>query len=367
MVKRTCTLLLALSAIASPVRAEQPAEKPAAPAAATPKVHHAPVSLAKAHQALVIRADIEHPELVKRALLVYRTVNEDFREVELLRASEGPYAATIPEADVAWPSLGYSLELELVSGGRIAAFASRSEPYTIQVPEDLMDVRERALHTRLGGRRSVFAATGEYVDFGRSETNVPGVSSVRDHYWRVEGSYTYRPLRVVTEFSIRLGIVRGTAPVPVRELAPGQSEADRFDVGLNYGAPTVRFRLHDQVHLEGELLASVTEVGFSAGTGGALLLGDPYGTKLTLGFESIATFGNRFFSRMDVVAMQGVSIAPVIEVTNMPSAEQYGVRLLGEVSIDMGSGFSTALRGGYQARLATSGGPSAGATLGYAF
>jgi hypothetical protein len=57
----------------------------------------------------------------------------------------------------------------------------------------------------------------------------------------------------------------------------------------------------------------------------------------------------------------------VIEVTNMPSAEEYGVRLLGEVSFELAGGFSLAARGGYQARVANSGGPSGGATLSYAF
>ena len=97
------------------------------------------------------------------------------------------------------------------------------------------------------------------------------------------------------------------------------------------------------------------------------MLGDPYGSKLTLGFETIQVFGTRFFSRMDVVASDCIIVAPIIEVTNMPSADQYGVRLLGEVAVEVGGGFSAALKGGYQARAATSGGPSGGATLSYAF
>jgi len=357
------------AAEAGPAPSEEPAK--AAPSLAMPKVHHAPASMATAHQTLSVRADIEHPHLVKRALLVFRSgADSKLQEVELLRASDGPYLAEVPAENVRWPSLSYAIELELLSGQRVAAFASRSEPFTVQVPEDLMDVRERALDQRLGGRRSVFAATGEYVDFGRSKVspNPGGKVSVRDRYFRLEGSYTYRPLRLVTEFSIRLGLVRGTAPVlGDRELPKGRSERERFDVGLNYGAPTVRFRFHDQVHFEAELLSSITEQGFAVGTGSALLLGDPYGNKLTFGFETIQDFGSRFYARMDVTATDRVILGPVIEVTNMPSAEDYGVRLLGELALDMGGGFATALRGGYQARLATSGGPSAGATLSYAF
>lgn len=357
-----------------PAKAAGPApaaEAPKAQPPMTPKVHHAPESLATAHEPFAVRADIEHPHLVKRALLVYRTASDQrLREVEMLRASDGPYRAEVPAADVSWPSLSYTIELELVAGPRLAAFASRSDLFTVQVPENLMDIRERALDQRLGGRRSVFAGTGEYVDFGSSKVspNPGGKTSVRDRYFRIEGSYTYRPLRVVTEFSIRLGLVRGTAPVlGDRELPEGRTEGERYDVGLNYGAPTVRFRLHDQVHLEIEGLSSITETGFAMGGGSALLLGDPYGNKLTFGFESIQNFGSRFYSRMDITATERVTLGPVIEVTDMPSADKYGVRLLGEVGIDLGSGFGAALRGGYQARQSTSGGPAGGATLSYAF
>jgi hypothetical protein len=193
-------------------------------------------------------------------------------------------------------------------------------------------------------------------------------TNVHDNFYRVEGSFTYRPLRVVSEFSLRIGVVRGNSPVPLDDSqAPGKTGEDRFKVGLNYGAPTVRFRLADLWHLEAEFLTSVTETGFSVGTGSALLIGDPYGTKLTLGFESIQVFGTRFWSRMDVAAGERVTIAPVIEVTNMPHAADYGVRLIGEVNAELGAGFRAGLRGGYQARRFTDGGPSVGGTLAYAF
>jgi hypothetical protein len=347
------------------------AAPPATPA--VPKVHHAPVSVATAHEVLAIRADIEHPELVKRALVVYRTPGvPELKEVEFQRASSGPYVAEIPADDLRWPSLGYAIEIEPMTGSRIAAFASRSQLHEVEVPEDLMDIRERALDERLGHRRSVFSASGDYVSFGTSPgQNLNGqTQALNDHYYRLEAGYTYRPLRFVTEFGVRAGLVRGVAPVEVlsaSQLGPGQSPEDRFNVGLNYGAPSVRIRLHDQVHLEGELLASVTEVGFSWGGGGSILLGDPYGSKLTLGFESIQVFGNRFYSRMDVVATDRIIVAPIIEVTDMPHADTYGVRLLGEVAIDLGQGFSVALRGGYQARRSTSGGAAGGGTLSYSF
>ncbi|MEP7051990.1 MAG: hypothetical protein ABJB12_16615 [Pseudomonadota bacterium] len=341
---------------------------------ATPRLHHAPISVSTAHRALLITGEIEHPELVKRALVAYRTADSGpFQEVEFRRGAPGPYVAEIPEAAVTPPELSYVIEIEDMDGARRPVFASRAEPHHVLIPEDLMDARERALLARLGGRRSVFAASGEYVDFGYSKAVVSGsaglsTQNVHDEFFRVEGSYTYRPLRFVTEFSLRVGAVRGNSPVPLSAtLAPGKSEADRFKVGLNYGAPTVRLRLSDIVHLEGEFLTSVTETGFSVGTGASVLVGDPYGSKLTLGFESIQVFGTRLWSRLDIIANSRIGVAPVIEVTNMPHADNYGVRLLGEVSGQLGQGFSAAARAGYQARVSTGGGPSAGATLAYSF
>jgi hypothetical protein len=248
---------------------------------------------------------------------------------------------------------------------------SRGAPQRVAVPEVLIDARERALYQRLGGRRSVFSASGDYVDFGTSraetfdaEGNLVG-RDIRDRYFRVEGGYTYRSLRFVTEFSLRLGVVRGMSPVPSEDsTAEGR---DPFAVGLNYGAPSVRLRAADWLHLEGEFLTSVTEKGFSLGVGAAVLVGDPYGGKLTLGFESIKTFGTRFWSRMDIPASRRLTVSPIIEIADTPHANNFGVRLLGEVAVALGRGFSTAVRGGYQARLYTEGGASAGGAVSYAF
>ena len=70
---------------------------------------------------------------------------------------------------------------------------------------------------------------------------------------------------------------------------------------------------------------------------------------------------------VDLAAGDRVRLSPQIEVTDMPHAESFGVRLLGDVSVDIVRGFSATLRGGYQARRSTSGGPAFGGTLNMAF
>jgi hypothetical protein len=264
--------------------------------------------------------------------------------------------------------VSYAIELETTEGERRRVFADRGAMYRIEVPPDLGNLQEAALLKRLDGRRSVVSSSAEFVRFGTTsamvmdpQTNKLVQRDVSDQYYRVEAGYTYRPLGLVAEFSLRAGVVRG------RSLVPGETNPSKYDVGLNYGAPSVRLRLDDSVHVEGELLTSVTEVGFSLGTGGAVLIGDPYGTKLTLGFETIQTFGTRFFSRLDIVASDKMIVAPMIEATDMPHADRYGIRLLTELRYDLGSGIAFSARGGYQARVSTSGGIAAGGALSYSF
>jgi hypothetical protein len=337
-------------------------------------VDQSPLTSIAAREPLFVTASIEHPELVKRALFIYATEQAPQpREVEFRRGGTA-YVAEVPAEQLAPRWLEYSLELELLDGTRQVVFASRKNPHRVAVPEELMDARERALYQRLGGRRSVFSASADYVDFGTSHAqtadaqgNVVG-HDVRDHYFRLEGGYTYRPLRFVTEFSLRAGVVRGKSPVPFDSTGTGAAKpSDPFAVGLNYGAPSVRLRLADICHVEGEFLTSVTEKGFSLGAGAAVLIGDPYGGKLTLGFESIKTFGTRFWSRMDIPASSRLMFSPIIEIADTPHANKFGVRLLGELGVDLGAGFTVAARGGYQARLFTEGGASGGGTMSYAF
>jgi hypothetical protein len=344
-------VVLASTALAS---AEDEPQKKSATAA----IHHAPPSVAVAHAPLRIEATIDYPQAIKRALVVYFVgPSKTAKEVPFLRSAEG-YLAEIPDADVVPEGLAYTIELESEGGTRVAAYASRTDPHVVDVPTDIDDQRENALDARLHGRRSLFSASSEYVSFGSSK--LASGSTVADNYYRIEASYTYRPLRTILEFGIRTGMVRGHAPI---ETVPGQLAQNP---GLNYGGAFAVFRFHDIVHFEASLLTSVTEQGFSSGVGAAFHFGDPYGTKLILGFETVKTFGTRAYSRLDLV--RGVvRVSPIVEVTDAPHADRAGVRLVTEVGLTLPSGWALALRGGYAARDFNSGGAGFGGSLGYSF
>lgn len=375
---------LSLSFAPRDAAAQRAADAPAGetPNPTTPRVHHAPIASAEPGTKLVLEASFEHAELIRHVLVVYQTALGEMKALPFQRGGEKGYIAVIPGEAIKAPGIGYTIEVEQTNGARFSAFASRQKLHPVSVIEDRTDARERAALSRLGGRRSVVGVSGEYVGFGKTTgttpipcaagqpTCQPGeevVPSVDEQYYRVEASYTYRPLRTVSEFGFRLGLVRGWSLVPLAEF-----NEERYKVGLNFGSARIRFRVLDLWHLEMEALTSVTEIGFSVGVGASTLIGDPYGSKLILGFESIglgdsAPFGNRFYSRIDLVAGDRVMVSPIVEVTDMPNAEAYGVRLFGEVGITLGRGFSVQVRGGYQARRSTSGGPGFGGSVLYAF
>ena len=367
--------------------ADEPAPAPAATGVVSfapspePEVHHAPLSSSFAHEPLRFEVQIDHPELVSWLGLVYRSSTGTWRSVPFLRGSRS-YVAVIPEGEVDAPGLAYTIELQPTSGPSRAVFASRAAPWPVEVLNDRADVREKVALERLLGQRSVATAGGELASFGKTTNRGPipcgtgqtGCApgqlvrpSVNDQYWKVEVGYTYRPLRTIAEFSLKGGVVRGQSLTR----SVSTYEVERYKVGLNYASPSVRFRLADAWHLETSLLTSITEVGFSVGGGGALLIGDPYGSKLTLGFETIGIgkqyFGSRFFSRLDITAGERLKISPMIEITDMPHADSFGVRLLTDATVQLGHGFSATVRGGYQARRSTSGGVAVGTTLGFAF
>lgn len=332
------------------------------PAAVKSTVHHAPVSVAPANAPLSVAITLEG-SAAKRADLVYRASGEP-RVVPFQRASSGTatYVAVVPAEETRGPVLAYAIEVETPEGQTAPAFASRERMHPVALQDDTSDARERATLARLGNRRVVLGAAGEYVDFGRSPSLVNGSPvPVSDSFYRLEGQFTYRLLRTVAEFGFRSGIVRGSSPVP------GATTKEAQEVGMNYGAPRIRLRLADWFHVDAEGITSVNEVGYSIGGAGACIFGDPYGTRVTAGFESIQIFGTRGYTRLDLAVARWLALGTTVEVTSQPHADTPGVRLLASANVDLGRGFGLALRSGYQARSFASGGPAAGLGLTYAF
>jgi len=367
MVKKLAFAIVLCAARAS--RADDAPPPPPPPPVVLEKttVHHAPIAAADDGEALTFRARIERVDHAKRVLLVYSNPS-GVHQIAFERWTDGgdeEYAAEVPGVDVKAP-FAYAIVVEGTDGARHAAFASETAMHDVALLEDEGDLRERALLERIDHRRSQLALSTEYAYFGTQTASIVtnGTTStmpVRDEFWRVDGSYTYRVLRTVAEFGIAFGVVRGSA------IVPNTTNPSDFNVGLNYGAPRIRFRATDWLHFDLEFLTSITEVGFSVGGGGDVVLGSPYATHVTLGAEGIQVFGARGWARLDVPAGSRLTLAPTIEVTNMPHASNAGVRLLFDANVLLGKGFSVGLRAGYMARDFNDGGFGGGVQVGYAF
>jgi hypothetical protein len=328
-------------------------------------VQHAPVLVAPAETTLVLSARFHPPGKLAAAFALYRSAHTDgLRQVAFRRGGQTEeWVAEIPGSDVVGERLDYAIEGRGVDGSFLPLFATRDALHPVQVQRTQLDAAEAATLARLDGRRSVVSGSFELVSFGaRSAVAFDGVGATTgmavrtpDRYVRSEVGYTYRMLRNVAEIGLRIGLVRGRSP----------GRAD--EVGLNYGSPHLRFRAAPSVHVEVSSLTSVTEIGFALGGGGSLHLGDPYGTKLVVGFESVQVFGTKAFSRLDLATQRGLVFSPIVEITDMPHATKAGVRLLFELSAPLGHGFALAGRAGYQARDETTGGPTVGLATSYAF
>jgi hypothetical protein len=145
------------------------------------RLHHAAVSIAPAHEALDLRARIDHPELVKRAVLVYRTARRmTVEEITFRRAEPSGYIAQVPGEIMKPAWIEYAIELEGLDGTRTPVLGTRQAMHRVHVRDDIDDARERALVTRLAERRSMFFTSAEYVDFGTSEAETEDDSGVAD-------------------------------------------------------------------------------------------------------------------------------------------------------------------------------------------
>ncbi|MEY2929571.1 MAG: hypothetical protein RL033_320, partial [Pseudomonadota bacterium] len=166
-----CVIGLGSPAAAAPEAAPLEAAKPEAivapgPAASPqPGLWHTPVSTVTSGQPLELRADFSHPELLRQAVLLYRSGAGSYRELPFRRSAKG-YQAIVAASEIDTSGLAYVIELQLPSGERVPGFASRQAPFAVQVQLDRDDADEKAAALRVSGRRSLTKVSGEWVSFG---------------------------------------------------------------------------------------------------------------------------------------------------------------------------------------------------------
>lgn len=377
MVTRVFMLAMAASLIAASAHGEEPSVAADVTDGSHPEareravVHHTPLLVADEGRELTLSIDVDGE--IDRAYLVYRRHDEPIGHRPFVDRSASHWTVDVPAEVVASPGFGYTIEiLERVDGQehRRAVFASRDELHRVQVSEPMSDIVERRLLDRVDGRRHVVSASAAWVDFGETDvvTMGPATGVSRrdvsdDHYWRAEARYDYRFLVVLYSLGLRLGVLRGSSPIEDRY----PTGDDPAGVGLNYAVPELRLRFHDVFHMDAGVIVGVNDEGFAFGGAGAMHIGDLFGPRLTLGFEGIQQLGVTAKTQVHLPVVDWLELAPSVELTNLPAGDRFGLRLLGDVTIRPGAGFSIRAQGGYQTRLSHGGGPTVGGGLGYAF
>jgi hypothetical protein len=342
---------------------------PATAAASLPAIQHAPVNEVQSG-ALALRFSVRDPERLGR--LVVRWIGEaegsSLGETAVLRGEDG-YAARLPEQAVQPPAVRYWVIEETDEGGERAVFASAKEPHRVLVFHDEPTRLEEVRLDRRGGKRSTIVSSGEYVDFG-SRVHVAGGESLPDRYYRLEAGYAYSFLTLVEDVQLSVVHVRGDGALVETTRGPGfqmTTTASHLTVGADYGRAQVTVQPLEWVRFRGSVLLGASQLGFEAGGGGALVLGDPSAVNLSLSSEVLTTLGMMNALRMGFLAAQGWPMGATIEVSDFPVGDDHGVRLLYDVGYEFAPGSSVVLRGGYQARTSVRGAPAIGAAVRWAF
>ena len=119
--------------------------------------------------------------------------------------------------------------------------------------------------------------------------------------------------------------------------------------------------------MRSRLVFGVSQSGFELGGALALVVGEPEGTGLELGFEGVTGLGVTGRLRLGWATVPRVPMGATIELTNFPTGDAAGVRLLFDAGYELYPGALLRVTGGYRGWTSVVGGPSLAADLLLAF
>jgi hypothetical protein len=341
------------------------------------RVRHLPPAEIRLGDPLRVEAEVDQGWKLDALELHFRPAGGAWTTVAFGKTSATGWAAVVE--GVAPPSVEYFIRSQ--EAGRAAdEFASAAAPHPVLVVPTEDDVVRQERLLRHQGHRSRTRVVGEWVDYG-SHGRAPDGTRYDDRYYRMEAEYLYRTLTTISY--VRLGMVRlrGTVPPPqafdATAFTPGGASTARRDTGVDYGYAELSLALSELVGVQGRLILAADDVGFGTGIGGSLRVGEVTAAHLEVGAQTITRAGFDAFARFawDTVPRWPMSLT--LHVTNEPAAKLVpgtassatdggaptGVRAVWEVGYELTAHVTAAVRGGYQARLSTAGGPTLGAGL----
>ncbi len=326
-------------------------------------IAHVPRGSAK-RESIRLSFDVRGDDLAGEIVVYFRPLQAGVGEVQVMstkvsRDAEG-YHATISASQAAEPGIAYWVVERLPDGSERAVFGSATEPQPLHIQVDPSDSREARLLHLAHGQRSRIAFRGEWVSLGDFDVANTSADDEHDRYYHLEARYAYRFYRSIEELEFALGSLRGDV------LDQATLDARR-EVGLDYGRAAITFALGDFFRLRPGVLLGVSTEGFEGGFDLAALLGDRDGTELSFKGGYVSGLGGHFGTRLGWATVPRVPMGASVEITNFPTAEDLGVRMLFDIGYALTDAALLSISGGYRGRTSLAGGPSLSAELSYGF
>lgn len=320
----------------------------AASTASAQAVRHVPPGDVEANKQieLVAEAAATTPTLVAHV----RTHGDNaYKSIELVRKDDAHWVAVVPADTVMPPGVDYYL----VAGDQ-PVFASPDWPHTMVVRAAAEDERRGRDLVRAKNRRSKVNTQGEWVEYGKR-------FGIADHYYRLEGDFSYRLLAYPLE-EIRVGgtyMLGTTAQAPEMCVDPNGCEAD---AGIKAGWFELGLAAVEGVRLDARMIAMATAEGFAIGGRGEARLGARDASHVAIGAEYLADTGSNGYFRLGWGTVPRLPMSATVEVTNLPASHRAtGVRLYYDVAREVAPGVRLGLRVGYAARYQSVAGFTGGA------
>ena len=338
------TIVLALVSLAAATAAAQPsttapAAAPAAPApAAAPPlpiaratVLHVPVAESAPGVPVELVAAVDaawaEPALVVR----YRGPGATLWQEEPFRhSSTGGWYATLPATAIAPPGAEYYIVGRGPAGEQLH-FGSDVAPQIVRVEPTVADRLEAIDAIRTEGRT-------ETVRFDVDAHNFTNRYKQDDAFLRGEIVWTHRVSRTLHSIGFGFGAIQGRTP-QVDPMAESVTRAAR------YGAADARVRLHPSVYADARLVLGVSHDGFMGGFAGAVTLGKPWRSNVSMGVEFLEDVGSSQFIRLQWDTAPPLLMGAAIYRTDLPGVliSPQGLLIRYDLSYAVSPGF--ALRG----------------------
>jgi hypothetical protein len=294
----------------APVSAPVPVAAPAAAPSSTlpaPRATllHVPVAEATSGSPIDLVAVVDgawaEPALVAR----YRPMlGGDWREATFARSSAGGWYATIPADAVTPPGAEYYI-VGRGPTGETAHFASAASPQPIRIEPTVVDRLAELHRRRTGGRTDTVSFDVDAHDFGNRYGG-------DDWFVRSELRWTHRISRRLHAIGFGFGVIQGHTPD--RE---GPGAATDVTAG-RYGTAEVRLRPHPSVFVDARLTLGVSHEGFLRGLGGAITLGKPWRSNVSVGGEILDDLGPSAYVRLQWDTAAPLLMGASIVRTDLP-------------------------------------------------